>query len=186
MPRMTLLVIDMLNDFFEQHASLASQRPALVTSINALAEEFRRRDQPVIWIRQEFAPDLHDAFLDMRKHGLRITIAGTKGCELLSELDRRPGDQVIVKKRYSAFFGTGLDATLEGARTGTLVIAGINSHACVRTTAIDAFQRDYDVVVARDCIASYDQEHHDVTTRYLGRAIARLLPNQDIVEMLAS
>jgi nicotinamidase-related amidase len=183
---MTLLVIDMLNDFFEQHVSLAEQRPRLIASINELAGEFRAHGQPVIWVRQEFAPDLHDAFLDMRKRNLRITIAGTNGCELLPELDRRPTDQVIVKKRYSAFFGTNLDATLEHARPDTLVVAGINSHACVRTTAIDAFQRDHEVVVARDCIASYDQVHHNVSTRYLDGAIARLLPNHDIIEMLAS
>jgi nicotinamidase-related amidase len=33
-------------------------------------------------------------------------------------------------------------------------LAGINTHACIRTAAIDAFQRDYDVILAGDCIAS--------------------------------
>lgn len=60
---MTLLIIDMLNDFFRQHAHLAEQRPRLVASINALVEAFREQGQPVIWVRQEFAPDLHDALL---------------------------------------------------------------------------------------------------------------------------
>jgi nicotinamidase-related amidase len=38
-------------------------------------------------------------------------------------------------------------------------IAGINTHECVWTTAVDAYQRDFDVVLARDCIGSYDAEH---------------------------
>jgi nicotinamidase-related amidase len=186
MPKMTLLIIDMLNDFFRQHARLAAQRPHLVASINLLTEEFRQHGQPVIWIRQEFAPDLHDAFLDMRKHNLQITIAGTDGCELLPELDYRPTDKTIVKKRYSAFFGTDLEVTLKNLRSDLLVVAGTNTHACVRTTVIDGYQRDYEVVVATECIASYDEAHHDITTRYLDGGIAQLLPNREIIRMLAS
>ena len=40
MPRMTLLIIDMLNDFFRQHALLAEQRARIVVSINTLTEAF--------------------------------------------------------------------------------------------------------------------------------------------------
>src|SRR5215218_2713049 len=185
MPKMALLIVDMLNDFFRQHASLAEQRTRLVASINMLAEAFRQQGQPVLWVRQEFAPDLHDAFLDMRKHNLRVTIAGTDGCELLPELDQRTTDMTIVKKRYSAFFETDLEATLKRFRPDVLVVAGINTHACVRTTVIDAYQRDYEVVVAADCVASNDEAHHEMTLRYLDGAIARLLPDREIIKMLA-
>ena len=186
MPKMTLLVVDMLNDFFRQHARLAQQRPHLVASINMLTASFRQHGQPVLWVRQEFATDLHDAFLDMRKHNLHITIAGTDGCELLPELDYRHTDKMIVKKRYSAFFGTDLEATLKNLQPDLLVVAGINTHACVRTTVIDAYERDYEVVVATECIASYDEAHHDITKHYLDGGIAQLLPNREIIRMLAS
>ena len=109
MDTMTLLVIDMLNDYFRQHAALAAYRNELVKSINQLAAAFRAHAQPVYWVRQEFAPDLSDAFTTMRKRGIRVTISGTDGCELLPELERLPTDTMIVKKRYSAFFGTNLD-----------------------------------------------------------------------------
>ena len=68
-------------------------------------------DEPVVWVRQEFVPDLSDTFLEMRKQGMRATIAETGGCEVLAELDRQPPDKTVVKKRYSAFFETDLDAT---------------------------------------------------------------------------
>ncbi len=67
-----------------------------------------------------------------------------------------------------------------------LVVAGINTHACVRTTVIDAYQRDYEVVLATECVASYDEAHHDMTKRYLDEAIAHLLPNREIIKMLVS
>jgi hypothetical protein len=69
-------------------------------------------------------------------------------------------------------------------RPDTLVLAGINSHACIRTTAIDAYQRDFDVVVASDCVASYDDEHHRVTVRYLESQIARLMSGEEIAQRL--
>jgi nicotinamidase-related amidase len=181
-----LLVIDLLNDYFRQHASLAAQRGQLVASVNLLAAAFRRTQQPVLWVRQEFAPDLSDAFLRMRRENLRVTIAGTDGCELLPELERHALEKVLVKKRYSAFFGTDLDETLAAIRPQFLVLAGINTHACVRTTAIDAYQRDYEVIVASDGVASYDAEHHEVTKRYLDAGIARFVPSADIAKMVAS
>jgi nicotinamidase-related amidase len=185
MPKMTLLIIDMLNDFFQQHAHLAAQRSRLVTSINALVQVFRSHSQPVIWIRQEFAPNLCDAFLQMRKQGIQVTIAGTAGCKLLAELDYDPTDPMIVKKRYSAFFGTNLDELLKELRPKLLVVAGINTHACVRTTVIDAYQRDYEVVLATECIASYDEAHHEMTKQYLDGGIAQLLTNNEIIKILA-
>lgn len=180
-----LVVIDMLVDFFERQPTLAEQRQALVTGINELTASFRASGSPVIWIRQEFKPDLSDAFLDMRRHGISITIEGDEGSKILPEIERLPIDFEIVKKRYSAFFGTGLDALLTKLAPQTLVLAGINSHACVRTTAIDAYQRDYDVILAADCIGSHDREHHDVSVRYLSGQIAALCSNAEIGQQLS-
>ena len=180
-----LLVIDLLNDYFRQQDPLAAQRSQLVASVNWLAAAFRQARQPIVWVRQEFAPDLSDAFLRARRENHRVTIAGTDGCELLPELERHASDKVLVKKRYSAFFGTDLDETLDALRPVILVLAGINTHACVRMTAIDAYQRDYEVLVASDCVASYDQEHHEVTRRYLDAGIARFVPSVEIAKLLA-
>lgn len=104
--------------------------------MNCLATVFRQARQPIVWVRQELAPDLSDAFLRARRENHRVTIAGTDGCELLPELERHASERVLVKKRYS-FFGTDLDETLAVLRPVILVLAGINTHACVRTTAID-------------------------------------------------
>ena len=180
-----LLVIDLLNDYFREQAPLAAQRDQLVASVNRLAAAFRHARQPIVWVRQEFAPDLSDAFLRARREKHYVTIAGTDGCELLPELERNASDRVLVKKRYSAFFGTDLDEMLAALRPVIVVLAGINTHACVRTTAIDAYQRDYEVLVASDCVASYDAEHHEVTKRYLDAGIARFVPSAEIAKMLA-
>jgi isochorismate hydrolase len=51
--------------------------------------------------------------------------------------------------------------------------------------AIDAYQRDWRVILAADCVGSYDQEHHDISLRYMKDRIASVMSNDEIQRMLA-
>jgi nicotinamidase-related amidase len=179
----TLIVIDMLNDFLQTWAPAARQR--LVRATNELVAILRSHKRPVIWVRQEFQPDLADAFPEMRAKGIRITIQGTQGCQIASDLAVDPSDTVLIKKRYSAFYGTTLDQVLADLRPDGLILAGINTHACIRMAAIDAYQRDWEVILAADCVGSYDQEHHEISLRYMKDKIASVMSNEEIQNMLA-
>jgi nicotinamidase-related amidase len=178
-----LLVIDMLNDLLQRWTPASRQR--LVRSINELIGIIRANDHKVIWVRQEFRQDLRDAFPEMRAKGLRITIQGTPGCQIDSDLATAPSDLVIIKKRYSAFYGTTLDQVLAQLKPDGLILAGINTHACIRMTAIDAYQRDWAVALAADCVDSYDREHHEISLRYMKGKIASVMSNEEIRRMLA-
>lgn len=169
-----IFVIDMLNDCFG-HAELQRLRPALCASINRLTAMARAAGHPVIWVRQEFEPDLSDAMLDMKRKGIRMFIKGSRGPLILDELDRTDTDLEVVKKRYSMFFQTGLDALLQRLGTDQVVLAGVNTHACIRAAALDAYQRDFEVMIVRECVASKDVHHHDVTMDYLDGGVARVV-----------
>jgi isochorismate hydrolase len=69
-----LIIVDMLNDFLQSWVPKTRER--LVRSTNALVTMMRSRQRPVIWVRQEFRPDLSDAFPETRKKGIRVTIEG--------------------------------------------------------------------------------------------------------------
>jgi nicotinamidase-related amidase len=178
-----LIVVDMLNDFLQSWPAAARDR--LIAATNSLLGLMRRRARPIIWVRQEFAPDLHDALPEMRARNIRITIEGTPGCQIVSDLDVDGSDIMIIKKRYSAFFGTPLDQILADLKPDVLIVAGINTHACVRTTAIDGYQRDWSAVLASDCVDSYDREHHAVSLRYMAGKIASIMSNDEIRRALA-
>lgn len=184
MQQPVLIVIDMLNDFLEKWA--AAPRNELVRSINELVGLMRQLGRPIIWVRQEFEPDLRDAFPEMKDKGIRVTIKGTPGCEIVADLATAPSDPVVVKKRYSAFFGTELEPMLQRLSPDVLILAGINTHACVRMTAIDAYQRDWRVVLAVDCVDSYDREHHDVSMKYMKDKIATVMTNRELRSALAA
>jgi nicotinamidase-related amidase len=184
MNKPVLIVIDMLNDFLGKWEP--NKRQKLIQAIDEVIVIMRSANRPIIWVRQEFEPDLRDAFLEMRTKGIRSTIKGTQGCQIVPELTPAPSDVVIVKKRYSAFYGTKLDAELALLKPDAIVLAGINTHACIRTTAIDAYQRDWAVVLASDCIESYDQEHHEISLRYMQDKLARVMSNKEIQLLLSS
>ncbi len=60
----------------------------------------------------------------------KINMRGTAGCDVIKEIERKPSDVEVVKKRYSAFFGTQLHQLLTSVRCSHLNIGGINTHVC--------------------------------------------------------
>jgi nicotinamidase-related amidase len=184
MRRPVLIVIDMLNDFLAKWPEASKTR--LLSSTKDLVGMMRQRGHPIIWVRQEFEPDLRDAFPEMLSKGIKITIKGTDGCQIVADLAMAPSDHVVIKKRYSAFFKTDLDQTLDSLKPDVLVLAGINTHACVRMTAIDAYQRDWKTIVAVDCVDSYDREHHDISLEYIKDKIALVMTNEELRKLMST
>lgn len=180
-----LLVIDLQKDFFKRDVLRLAQT-RLVENVNHLTTVARVHKVPVVWVRQEMKADMSDASLGDKKEGKPFVVAGSEGSKLLDGLIREAGDKEIIKTRYSPFFKTNIEPLLAELQVDTVIVAGINTHACIRMAAIDAYERDYKVVVATDCIASWDEEHHDVTLRYLSRKIATLMTNEEIEQTLRS
>jgi isochorismate hydrolase len=69
-----------------------------------------------------------------------------------------------------------LDELLRDHAADTLVLAGVNTHACVRATAIDAYQRDLNVIIPREAVGSYDREHGAMSLHYMEGKIASVVP----------
>ena len=177
-----LIVIDMLNDYLDQRDPGITVR--LVVKINELIAAFRTAALHVIWIRQAFRPDLSDAFLEMRDKHIAVTIDGTRGAEIHTELSRPASDPVITKRRNSAFFRTDLDELLDSLGVTHVTLAGLNTHACIRTAAIDAYQRDLRVPITSECIDSLDGEHARISLDYMRDRIAALSDNHTIITSL--
>ncbi|MGH7595061.1 MAG: cysteine hydrolase family protein [bacterium] len=187
---MVLIVIDLVQDYFNPalwpNSRLPESRQRLVTATNELAALFRAKNFPIIWFRQEFAPDLSDAFLHMKQSGKLYAIRGKAGCQLLPELQVAPEDRILVKKRYSAFFQTELDAVLSHLQPHTLVLAGITTAWCVRSTAVDAYQRDYRVLLAQDAMAGFIERDHLESLNAMNELVGTALSNAEIARVIVN
>jgi nicotinamidase-related amidase len=69
-------------------------------------------------------------------------VPGTPGADLTAPLAYAPGDLKLVKTRYSAFFGTPLDAMLRRMGCGTVTLCGVQTPNCIRGTAWDVSAAD--------------------------------------------
>lgn len=153
-----LLVIDMLHDFIDEQGALSvgPAGKALIPFINEKIAEFRQRNYPVIFICDNHEAD--DSEFDMFPPHC---IAGTPGSKIIQDIDYQPGDKVIKKRRYSAFFGTDLDLSLRERGVDELYLVGVCTNICVLYTAADARNLGYKVKVYKEGVASFDAVAHD-------------------------
>lgn len=74
-------------------------------------------------------------------------------------------DYKIVKRRYSAFFGTDFEILLRGLKAETPLLVGGLTDVCVHYTFADAHQSDYFTRVIEDCVAGSSLEAHEASLR---------------------
>ena len=85
---------------------------------------------------------------------------GTKWLDLITE--EVEGDYYIrTKKRLSGFYPTDLEFLLHNLDVHNVVLTGTMTDACVLSTAFDAANRDFRVIVPRDVVAGYSEEAED-------------------------
>ena len=178
-----LLTIDLQKDF-PRLFTLLKPPAKFDASVRELTSFFRRRKLPIIHLLTLHKEDRSTWTRQMKRDDFRICVEGTEGFRELESVGRRPDETVIYKTRWSAFHGTELGRLLAARGYDTLVLAGFLTHACIRVTALDAYQRDYDVIIARDCVDTYDAAHERVTLAYLARYVARVLSNEELFSLL--
>ncbi len=98
--------------------------------------------------------------------GSKATFAkGSKNVELFVE--RKNNEILITKNKISPFFNTNLDKLLKESNTNELVICGVMTNLCVRSATSDAYDRDYKIIVIKDCCASDSKETDEFTFKDL-------------------
>ena len=174
-----VIVIDMTNDFgskggmFDRAGiDIAPIQRAMTPTARVLAAARKNRIR-VVYLSMAYRPDLSDVgpaeSPNWRVHAqflhvgsrvqapdgteTRILIRDTWGTRVVSELQPQPGEPVIYKTRYSGFYNTELDSTLQALGARYLVLTGCTTSVCVESTLRDAMFRDYSPVLLADCSA---------------------------------
>jgi nicotinamidase-related amidase len=146
-----LLILDMISDFrFQGWRPVLAAARAIAPRIARLAARTRAAGMPVIYVNDTAGQWESDqaAFVQHR------LAAGTRGRDVVRIVAPAPQDYFIFKLRHSGFYGTPLPQLLEKLGTRRLILTGITSHQCVLFTAMDAYVRDFQLVIPRDCVAA--------------------------------
>ena len=112
-------------------------------------------------------------------------IEGTPEAGFPDEIAPRPDDYVFLKRRPSAFYGTGVAELLRLLRRTALVIGGGATNRGVETTVREAFSMDLDTVVVRECCWGADAKAHAYSLDTSMKMYARVRTLEQTLAMLA-
>jgi ureidoacrylate peracid hydrolase len=187
--RAALLVIDMQSDFVDEGAVMeVPMARARIPQMKTIISHCRAAGVPVFFTRHvlnsrfDISP-LETAYQPkLKATGMR---EGTPGADVVAALAPEPGDIVISKHRYDAFYNTQLDTALRNVRgpgvVDTLIIVGTVTNICCESTARSAFMRDYKVAFISDANGGLDEASQNATLDIIGKVFGRVMSTKELL-----
>lgn len=166
-----LLIIDYINDISHEDGKLASKGYAKYIEENNIFENLskvisnaRNSNILIVHIGIEFSEDYSDQPIESPLFGkaneYKAFRRNSWGTEFNEEINIEKSDIIIKKNRVSAFYNTKLDTLLKKNNVSEILIAGVSTDLAVSSTARDAHDRDYKVIILEDCCAAANTEDH--------------------------
>ncbi|RKY71776.1 MAG: cysteine hydrolase [Candidatus Latescibacterota bacterium] len=155
-----ILVVDMLNDFLKTGGKMVLDTgKVIIEPSSRLLERARNNEIPIVYVNDSHRLGVRQdrEFKKRAEH----CIEGTWGAEVIRELKPQEGDFVVKKRRFSGFYETDLDLTLKDLKIDTVIIIGVVTNICVRSTVHDAFFRGYKVIIPRDCVMATGEREQE-------------------------
>jgi nicotinamidase-related amidase len=181
-----LVLIDVINDMeFESGAALLENALPAAKRLSLLRRRAKDSGVPVIYVNDNFGKWRSD-FRQQLGHVLEEGVRGEPVAKLLLPEKQ---DYFVLKAKHSGFYHSQLDLLIDYLQVKTLVMAGFATDMCVLFTASDAFMRDLEIIVPRDCSAAASKEHHERALEHMSRVLkVKTTPSEqiDFTELLAS
>jgi nicotinamidase-related amidase len=145
-----VLALDLISDFsFPDGPRVRRALKRRGAAIQSLLDAARHHGVSVIYVNDNPGAWRSDS-AGLIERCTRPTLAGAA---LVTALKPRDGDEIVLKPRHSAFFGTPLAALLDDHGVDMLILCGASTESCIWMTACDAYTRGYALVVPEDTMA---------------------------------
>ena len=153
-----LLLIDLINDFeFPRGDELFRQALPIAPHIAELKKRAAEAGIPSIYINDNFGR-WQSNFEQIVSHCLED---GVRGRPFVQQLVPGKRDYFVLKPKHSGFYQTPLELLLKHLGAERVVLAGVSTNSCVLFTANDAYMRDLEIAVPKDCSAACDPKEHE-------------------------
>jgi biuret amidohydrolase len=166
-----------------------------VPNARRLLEGFRAAGRPVVFTRHgPLFADGRDMIARRRRRDVDALAStgapalwhrGTFEHEVIESLAPADGELVMDKNTSSAFNSTGIEWLLRNMEVETLVVAGMATDMCVETTARDAADRGFNVIVAEDATATFFEHHHRAALSGFARVFGQVWDTERVLSALA-
>ena len=184
-PSATALVVIDLQRGITAMGSAPHQPPDVIARVARIAAAVRTAGGTVVLVHVMRAAD--------GKDGLRPITDGPAPtarpvppdwAEFVPEMTPQPGDVVITKRQWGAFYGTDLDLQLRRRGIDTMILCGISTTIGVESTARDAFERGYQQIFVEDAMAAHAAEDHRHTVESVFPRMGRVRSTEQVLAAL--
>jgi trans-2,3-dihydro-3-hydroxyanthranilic acid synthase len=183
--RAAVLVHDMQRYFLRPFPVGESPVTELVANVTRLLASARAAGVPVFYTAQPGGMSAADRGLLHDFWGPGMGVAeDDRG--IAADVAPAPGDTVLTKWRYSAFYRSDLEERLRRAGRDQLVVCGVYAHMGCLITACDAFSRDIQPFLVADALADLSLDDHLMALRYAADRCAVPLSLAEVVAHLES
>ena len=156
----------------------------IANSVRLLTEGRRVGAQPVL-VHVGGSADGADRLHTASDQPMRTTAPPSpEWSDFIPELDRQPGDIVILKRQWGAFYGTDLDLQLRRRGLTTMILCGIATEFGVESTARDAYECGYQLIFAVDAMTGRHAESHANSVERIFPRMGRVRSTEEIVTAL--
>jgi len=178
--RSALVVID-LQEGILPFAGGPWSATQVVNKAAALAKKFRELNAPVFLVHVGWSPDFAEAL----KQPVDAPLAGhslpDNWWDTPAALGQQESDIVVVKRQWGAFYGTDLELQLRRRGIDTIVLCGISTNIGVESTARNAWELGFSLVIAEDACSAASAEQHQSSLDYIFPRIARVRSTDEIL-----
>jgi nicotinamidase-related amidase len=175
-----LIVIDLQRGIVARPAVPHSSAD-VVSRCAQLAKAFRHSGALVVLVHVGFSDDDRDRLKPAADEVPPSTPRPRDWSELVPELDQQPGDIVIMKRQWGAFYGTALDLQLRRRGIRTLVYGGIATNFGVESTARDAYERGFEQLFVEDAMSGLTEGAHTFAITTIFPRIGRVRSTADVL-----
>lgn len=179
-----LIVVDLQRWFLEVGSEEKLKRVSvLIEKTNQLIRHFEAKGLPIIKIQTVHKANKSTWNLWALENDVARLIEGTKEAEYSPDVYIAKNEIVVTKTRLSAFLRTNLEDKLKEMYCDKVVICGYSTDNCVGQTAIDAYELDFNVILAGEAILGTKIEYEKLMLDSLKRRFGIIpVSNQEIIE----
>jgi nicotinamidase-related amidase len=189
-----LLVIDMQDEFVKPQWTpfWVPEATRIVARVRRIVDFCRSKKIPVIFTAFSNTHSYLDrpktgSFMPNRYKGkVPDNPSYFREGRIWHELSPLKDEVVIHKPSYGAFYDTPLETILKNLRRETVVICGTLTNFCCGTTARQAYERGFNVIVGSDVTATDNPRQHEAELKTLRKGFAMVATSNQIIKKLKS
>lgn len=156
----------------------------VVDNAAKLAEKCRQQGSPVMLVRVGWSADYAEALKQPVDAQAQAQALPDNWWDWPQALGKQDSDIEIIKRQWGAFYGTDLELQLRRRGIDTLILCGISTNIGVESTARNAWELGFNLVIAEDACSAADASQHQGSMRHIFPRLGRVRSTQEILQAL--